>query len=138
MKLEKITFIIGMIGSGFTNLIGGWTTSIATLIMFMTVDYITGIIDGLLLKSNKTETGGLSSKIGFVGLAKKCMMILFLFIGCRLDIMLNSNYIRDCLCIGFIINELISITENASLLGFPTPAIITNVIDILKKKTDVK
>lgn len=137
MKLEKIMILSGTIGSIISNLFGGWTASTTTLFIFMIIDYLTGVLDALIFKNSpKTETGGLSSKVGFKGIAKKGMILFFLLIGYRLDLLMNTNYIRDCLCIAFIVNELVSITENATLMGFPTPSIITNAIDILKKKQD--
>jgi phage-related holin len=49
--------------------------------------------------------------------------------------MLSSTYIRDAVIIGFITNELISITENAGLMGIPLPYVITQAIDILQKNS---
>lgn len=136
MKLEKLMAFCGVIGASITNIFGGWTTSTTTLFIFMFIDYFTGIIDAMIFKNSpKTETGGLSSKVGFRGIAKKGMIFFFLLIGYRLDLTLNTNYIRDALCIAFIVNELVSITENATLMGFPTPTIIVNAIDILKKRS---
>ena len=51
------------------------------------------------------------------------------------DILMNTEYIRDGVCIAFIVNELLSIVENAGLMGIPIPKIITNAIDILKSKS---
>jgi hypothetical protein len=44
------------------------------------------------------------------------------------------NYIRDAVIIGFIANELISIVENAGLMGLPLPSVLTKAIDVLKNK----
>lgn len=134
--LDKFLFLCGVVGAFITSLFGGWSTSIDTLFIFMLLDCLTGIIDCILLKSTKTVSGGLNSKIGFLGLAKKGMILVFLLVGYRLDLVLNTNYIRDGVCISFIINELISITENATLIGFPTPGVITNVIDVIKNKEE--
>ena len=46
--------------------------------------------------------------------------------------------IRDAVIIGFIANELISIVENAGLMGIPLPAVIANAIDILTQKAEKK
>jgi len=70
------------------------------------------------------------------GLIRKGTMLLFVLIGHRLDMAVGSTYIRDAICIAFIANELLSIVENAGLMGVPIPAAITNAIDILKKKTE--
>lgn len=52
----------------------------------------------------------------------------------RLDLLIGTSYLRDAVCIAFIVNEVISITENAGLMGVPIPAVITNAISVLKKK----
>lgn len=136
MKATIIT-ITGAIGGAFTTLFGGWNTATTTLFIFMIIDYFTGFIDALIFKNSpKTETGGLSSKVGYKGIAKKVMIIFFLLIGYRLDLTIGTSYIKDSICIAFIANELLSITENATLMGFPTPVIITNAIDILKQKSN--
>lgn len=135
MKISILT-TLGTIGGIIASCFGGWTTATATLLIFMLIDYITGILDALIFKnSTKTESGTLSSKVGFKGLCKKGMILLFLLIGYRLDLTIGTNYIKDSLCIAFIANELLSITENATLMGFPTPQIILNVLDILKQKS---
>ncbi|CUU51213.1 phage holin family protein [Clostridium beijerinckii] len=136
MRFEKFLTLIGIVGGGISMAFGGWTTATTTLLIFMCIDYVTGFIVALIFKNSpKTDTGGLSSKVGYKGLAKKVMILLFLLIGYRLDLTLNTSYIKDGICIAFIVNELVSITENATLMGFPTPTIITNAIDILKQRS---
>ena len=125
----------GIGGSIIASLFGGWTASLTTLLIFMGIDYITGlIVAGVFHASPKTETGTLESRAGMKGLIRKGMVLLFVLIGYRLDLALGSTYIRDAICIAFIANELISIVENAGLMGLPVPAVLTNAIDILKKK----
>lgn len=62
------------------------------------------------------------------------MTLLIVFVAVRLDLLIGTNYLRDGVCIAFIVNEVISITENAGLMGVPIPAVITNAISVLKKK----
>jgi toxin secretion/phage lysis holin len=64
------------------------------------------------------------------------MMLLFVLIGYRLDIMIGKDYIRDAMIIGFVTNEMISIVENAGLMGVKLPPIVVSAIDILQKKVD--
>jgi toxin secretion/phage lysis holin len=85
-------------------------------------------------QSPKTATGTLESRTGFKGLIRKGMILLFVWVGYRLDLTVGTTYIKDAVCIAFIANELLSIVENAGLMGIPIPAVITNAIDILKKK----
>lgn len=133
---DYICAIAGAIGSTITFLLGGWDSALATLIIFMSVDYISGLlVAGVFKNSTKSLTGALQSKAGFKGLCKKCMTLLFVLIGYRLDIALSINYIRDAIIIGFMTNELISIVENAGLMGLPVPQVIINAIDVLKKSS---
>ena len=126
---------IGVAGSFIASLFGGWTASLTTLLIFMGIDYISGlIVAGVFHNSPKTETGALESRAGFKGLIRKFMILLFVLIGYRLDVAVGTSYIKDAVCIAFVANELISIVENAGLMGLPIPEVITNGIDILNKK----
>lgn len=134
MKIHVCT-AAGMLGSFLAYLLGGWDEALITLIIFMTIDYITGLmVAGVFKKSRKTETGGLESNAGFKGLCRKCMILLFVLIGVKLDLVLGIDYIRNTVIIAFITNELISIVENAGLMGLPIPKVIIDAIDVLKKK----
>jgi toxin secretion/phage lysis holin len=128
--------VLGAIGGFISELFGGWDSGLVTFIIFTAIDYITGVIVGILQKSPKSENGSLDSRIGFKGLCKKGVMLLMILIAVRLDLMTGSDYIRDAVIIGLSINELVSIVENAGLIGVPIPAVITKVIDILKSKND--
>ena len=131
---ESICTAIGITGSFIAGLFGGFDASMVTLIAFMGVDYVTGLILAAVRKSPKTDTGGLSSRIGLKGLAKKCVILMLVLVSARLDITLGTSYIRDAVCIGFIANELLSIIENAGLLGIPMPQALKNAVEILQKK----
>lgn len=127
---------IGVIGAGVSYLVGGFDSTVTALLMFMAIDFVTGlIVGGVFHKSPKTETGTLESKAGWKGLCKKGVVLFFVFIGTQLDILLTTEYIRDGVCIAFIVNELLSIIENAGLMGVPIPKILANAIEILKSKS---
>lgn len=127
---------IGVVGSFVASVFGGWTASLTTLLIFMGIDYVSGlVVAGVFHNSPKTETGALESRAGLKGLIRKFTMLVFVLIGHRLDVAVGTTYIRDAICIAFMANELLSIVENAGLMGVPIPAVITNAIDILKKKS---
>ena len=126
---------IGAIGSFIASLYGGWTSAMTTLCVFMLIDYITGLIcAGVFKKSIKTEDGGLESKAGFKGLARKFAILLLVLVACRIDITLGTTYVRDTVIIAFIANETISIVENIGLMGVPLPSVITKAITLLNEK----
>lgn len=136
---EKLVTIFGAVGSVIAGLFGGWDAALQTLLIFMAIDYVSGIIvAGVFHKSPKSENGALESKAGWKGLIRKGMILLIVLIGCRLDIVIGSSYIRDGVCIAFIANETISIIENAGLMGVPIPAPITKAIEMLTKKAENK
>ncbi|MBE6912091.1 MAG: phage holin family protein [Ruminococcaceae bacterium] len=136
MKDILFTFI-GMVGGLISNLLGGWTTDMTTLLIFMGIDFITGLLlAGVFKKSSKSDTGALNSKAGWKGLCKKCLTLFFVIIAHRLDLALGINYIRTSAIIGFIANEGISIVENAGLMGMPLPKTITRAIEVLKEKAE--
>ena len=132
-----ITTVIGVIGGMIASLFGGWDAALVTLIIFMGVDYVTGlIVAGVFQKKKKTKNGALESRAGWKGLCRKGVTLLVVLVACRLDLVMGSNFIRDAVVIAFIANETISIIENAGLMGIPIPAAIMRAIDILKNKAE--
>lgn len=140
METIKIkTFgLFGMLGSIIAQILGGWDSALQTLLIFMAIDYITGlIVAGVFKKSNKSDSGALQSNAGWKGLCKKGVTLLIVLIGVRLDLMLGlGNFIRNAVVIGFCLNELVSIVENTGLMGVPFPPIVLQAIEILKKKSN--
>ena len=134
----KITFctLTGAFLASVAALFGGWSEDMATLITVMGVDFLLGLlIAAVFNKSPKSESGKLSSKSCFAGLLKKCAMLLFVLIAYRLDISLGTDYIKPAAVIAFIVNELISIIENADIIGIPMPGIIKKAVDLLKDRS---
>ena len=129
--------VIGTVGGFIASLFGGWDTALATLLIFMAVDYVTGlIVAGVFHKSQKTESGALESRAGWKGLCRKGTSLLVVLVAYRLDLVIGSNFVKDATIIAFIANETVSIIENAGLMGAPIPAVIVKAIDVLKQKAD--
>ncbi len=131
---ETFCVSLGTLGSFIAGLFGGFDASMVTLLVFMSIDYITGLIVAAVKKSPKSKSGGLSSKAGLKGLIKKCVIFMLVLVAVRLDLTLGTKYIRDAVCIGFMVNELISIIENAGLLGVPMPLALKNAVELLQNK----
>ena len=132
-----LSIFIGIVGATITTLFGGWSVGLTTLVIFMAVDYISGLlVAGVFKASPKSKNGALSSKVGYKGLCKKGMSLLIVLIAYRLDLLVGTNYIRDAVVIGFCVNELISIVENAGLMGIPLPPILIKTIDVLVNRED--
>lgn len=132
-----ILAITGTLGALISQAFGGWDSAMTTLLIFMATDYITGlIVAGVFKKSKKSQNGLLESKAGFKGLCKKGVMLLIVLIAIRLDLMLGIQYIKTGAIIAFCSNELISLIENAGLMGVWIPPVINKAIDMLQEKTE--
>ena len=135
----KIFILSGVacVGAAIASLFGGWTGAMTTLVILMLIDYVTGIIvAGVFHASPKSSGGALSSAVGFKGICRKFVILLIVVVACRVDLLLETNIIRDATCIGFCANELVSITENAGLMGIPLPRKLVEAIEVLRGDND--
>lgn len=137
---------IGICGSFIAGALGGWDQALQTLMIFMAIDYASGLLlAAVFKKSPKTETGRAESEAARKGLAKKGMTLLFVLIGAQLDQMMGQGLfimgieftVRNTVIIGFMGPELISIVENAGLMGLPVPDVIKRAIEILNKQASL-
>lgn len=144
--MEKLNYVktmlltgIGTIGGLFAKVLGGWSEDLTTLLIFMAVDFTTGLlIAAIWKKSGKSQTGALNSRSAWKGLIRKGVTLLVVLVANRLDITLGVNYIRTGVIIAFIANEAISIVENLGIMGIPLPVMIIKAIDVLKQKSEAE
>ena len=127
----------GVIGGMISQAFGGWDAALISLLLFMAVDYLSGlIVAGVFHSSDKSETGTLNSAVCWQGLLKKGMTLIIVLVAARLDIVLGTAFVRDAVVIAYIVNETISIIENAGLMGLPVPDVIMSAIEQLQGKTE--
>ena len=125
---------MGIVGGGIAWLLGGWDAALTGLFVCIAVDYISGSLVALVFhKSRKTESGAYDSGYGLKGLCKKGLMILFVVVAAQADRLLGTDYVRDGVCIGFCVNEILSIVENLGLAGIPLPSVVTKALDQLQR-----
>lgn len=130
---------IGVLGGAISSFIGGVDELLVTLLLFMSADYITGMIVGAVFKnSSKTEDGGLESRAGWKGLVRKFSTLILVVIAARLDIILDTDYIRSMVAFAFLANELLSVVENVGLMGVKIPKVLSNAISILNERGEVE
>ena len=119
---------IGAIVSFIFYITGGQDKMMNCLLILMLVDYISGILKGIIKQD-------LNSKIGFKGLLKKLIMILVIVLAYQIDILLNNKLALKTLMIGVLIsNEGLSILENTSICGVPIPDRLKTVLEQYKNK----
>jgi len=134
--ISGVAALAGMVGGIISDLLGGWDAWIAVLIIAMGADYISGlVVAGVFKRSKKSENGALESRAGWKGLFRKGMTLLIVMIAAQLDQITGSLLIRDGVIIAYLVNELISLTENAGLMGVPILPPIKKAIAILKTKS---
>lgn len=126
-------------GGAISQAFGGWDAAMMTLLIFMAIDYVSGlIVAGVFQASDKSASGSLNSIACWQGLLKKGMTLVIVLVASRLDIVLGTAFVRDAVVIAYIVNETISIIENAGLMGLPVPDVIMSAIEQLQGKNEQK
>lgn len=136
MTKSFIVTATGAVLGALISLAGGWDTALQALVVFMILDYLTGVIVAAVFHaSNKTKSGKLSSVAGIKGIAKKILMLFMVVAGQYADVVLGIDYFRTAVIIALIANELISLIENAGLAGIEVP-ILSKAVEALKAMDD--
>lgn len=134
LKVLALT-ALGFLGSLLADLLGGFDTGLSSLLIFMVIDYVSGLVlAGVFKKSRKSALGALESRAAWKGLFRKGAMLGVVIIACRLDRMLGTTLVRDATVIACSGNELLSITENLGLMGVPLPPPVTRAIEVLNDR----
>lgn len=125
----------GLAGAAVAAIWGGWGEAMTILCVLMAIDYIAGILVAAVWhRSPKTETGGLESLAGLKGLIRKVFILALVAVAHMIDRLIGTNYIRDAVAIAFSLNEIISILENAGLMGIPIPKVMQKGLELLRRK----
>lgn len=133
MNLE-IIFKGVFVGAGAIvgYLFGGWSIMLQILVTLIVIDYLSGLLASSI-------EGGLSSKIGFKGIAKKVMIFFIIAVAHMTDLALGGHTgISEAAMIFYIANEMVSIFENAGRMGVPLPDKLMNAVAVLKGKKETK
>lgn len=134
---DAVSTVVGLAAGMLSGIVGGFDTPVLVLVVSMGVDYVTGlIVAGVFHASPKTSGGGLDSRVGWKGLARKFVTLLIVVIANLADILLEVHYIRDAAIIGFCANECISILENAGLMGIRIPRVLTAALEKLSEEAE--
>ena len=108
------------------------------LIAMMTLDYVTGLMTGMMGVSSKTEGGKLSSRAAFDGLMRKIMIFLVVILSVLVDLAVQYgagvtfNAVTGATCLWFIASEGVIVIENAAELGVPIPGILRKALELLQ------
>ena len=138
MTWDKILKILAGVAGAICGLFGEWTTTLTILVVVMAIDYISGVLVAACGKSPKTEAGGLSSKVGFIGIAKKAFMMILVLLATMLDKAIGNETMvfQTSLVFYYIANEGLSVLENAALMGLPFPEKLKKALETLRDKDE--
>lgn len=125
-NVREISYYGGVIGIFIIGLMGGLDGFLKALIIFMVIDYLTGVLVAWQRKK-------LSSEVGFEGLRKKGTILLLVILGSVVDtyILQKGQAVRTAVIFTYLSNEGISILENCSNLGLPIPKKLKSVLEQL-------
>jgi toxin secretion/phage lysis holin len=138
MTWDKILKALAAVAGAICGLFGEWNAMLTILVVMMAADYISGWIVAWCGRSPKTEGGGLSSKVGFIGLAKKGFIMLLVLVATMLDRAIGNETMvfQSSLVFYYIANEGLSILENAALMGVKFPEKLRKALEALREKED--
>ncbi len=131
MTTTTIKAGFGLVVTGIATMLGGLDGALYTLLVFMSIDYITGVAVAV-----KTKT--LSSQVGFLGLFRKVCILFLVVIAHMLDsyVLADGNVFRTAVVLYYVGNEGISILENTANLGVQYPKKLLNALEQLKTDND--
>ena len=126
-----IQIVFTMIGGWLGYFLGGCAGLLIALVMFVVMDYISGVMCAI---ADKT----LSSEVGFKGICRKVLIFVLVGIANILDVQVigTGSVLRTAVIFFYISNEGISLLENAGYLGLPIPEKIKTVLEQLHDRAE--
>lgn len=126
-----IQLVFTGIGGWLGYFLGGCDGLVFALLLFVVIDYITGVMCAVADKK-------LSSAVGFKGICRKVLIFLLVGIANILDVEVigTGSVLRTAVIFFYISNEGVSLLENAGHLGLPIPAKIKDVLEQLHDRAE--
>ena len=129
---NAIKVAVGLGGGLASFLFGGWSALLQTLVLFIALDYVVGVMVA-------GYHGKLNSKVGFKGIAKKVLILLLVATAHQIDLLLgDGSLIRDSVIFFYLANELLSILETVGKTNLPIPDVLRRAVDTLNSKGEDK
>ena len=129
--MEKFAGIFSILATFATWLLGAWDLALQILVVFICMDFITGILQGFY-------NGELSSKRGYKGLFKECGIMFVIIVANLLDLLTGVPLFRIPVVYFFIAIEGVSILENLGKMGVPIPEVLLDKLAQLKEKGTIE
>lgn len=123
---KMVNSTAAILGGIVASLLGGFDDILVLLLSLIVTDYLTGLL--VAIKQKK-----LSSEVGMLGIVKKVIILILIFVGYRLDVALHTSFMRNMVVFFFVSNEGISLLENTAHLGVPYPPKLKSILAQLKE-----
>ena len=123
---SKIQIAVTALGGWLGYFLGGMDGMLIALIVFMALDYITGVMCAIADKN-------LSSAVGFKGICKKVLILMLVGVANIVDVYVigNSGALRGAVICFYLSNEGLSLLENAGHIGLPIPDKLKEILEQL-------
>ena len=130
----KIQIAVAALGGWLGYFLGGVDGLLIALVVFMALDYVTGIMCAIVDKK-------LSSAVGFKGICKKVLILMLVGVANILDVHVvgQGSALRGAVIAFYLSNEGLSLLENAAYIGLPIPDKLREILEQLhnrEAKTD--
>lgn len=127
--LNSVQIAFAALGGALGTVLGGWDGFLYALIVFVVIDYLTGLMSAFLQKK-------LSSETGFKGIFKKIVIFCLVAVANIVDtrVIQNGGVLRTAVIFFYLSNEGISILENASRIGLPIPKKLREVLEQIQEE----
>ena len=123
--LVWLKWLVTLVGGLLTSLLGGWDMALKVLVLFVVLDYATGLVAAY-------GEQNLNSRVGFRGIAKKILLFVPVAVAYWLDMLLGQEILRSLAIFFYIANEGLSMMENLGRAGVPFPEQIQEALEQLK------
>ena len=125
---NTMQYVFAAMGGALGAVMGGFDGFLYALIVFVVMDYVTGVMVGILNKE-------LSSRIGFRGIFKKVVIFCLVAVAHIIDtyVIGNGSVLRTAVIFFYLSNEGISILENATLIGLPVPGKLKEILEQIRE-----
>jgi toxin secretion/phage lysis holin len=124
--MDKVKLVFAAIGGFIGYYIGGVDKLITALIIFVILDYLTGVVSAWFTKT-------LNSEVGFKGIVKKVMLFVLVAVAVQVDLVFNTNNVLRSAVVFFLLaNEGISILENINKMDIGIPPIMKKALETMK------
>ena len=128
-----IQFVFTAVGGWLGYFIGGCDGLLIALVVFVAVDYLTGVMCAISDKK-------LSSEVGFKGICRKVLIFLLVGIANILDVQVigTGSVLRTAVIFFYLSNEGVSLLENAAHLGLPVPEKMKEILEQLHDRAETE